>query len=62
MTMKQVGILTEITFQNMKGKDHLENLHLDRIRSTILELHAIRYEVLFWIQFPEDKFDEVLSP
>jgi len=60
--MKQVGILTEITFQNMKGKDHLENLHLDRIRSTILELHAIRYEVLFWIQFPEDKFDEVLSP
>jgi hypothetical protein len=42
----------------MKGKDCLGNLRL----GLELELHAIGYEVLFWVQFPEDKFDEVLSP
>jgi len=43
-------------------KNHLGEMHLERIRSTILELHAIRYEIFFWAQFLEDKFDEVLSP
>jgi hypothetical protein len=37
----------------MKGKDHLGDLHVDKIRSAVLELHAVRYDVLFWVQFPE---------
>lgn len=45
-----------------ENKRPFGDLHLDRIRSTILELHAVRYEALFWVQFPEGKFDEVLSP
>jgi hypothetical protein len=46
-----VGILTEMTSKDMKDKDHLGDPNLERIMSTIIVLHAIRYEVFFGFSF-----------